>query len=79
MNFILTIIVCSAIHQSCLQPMVRMDKTFETWSLCMKEGYKDSLQIVEKLGDQTLNELHTVIKFTCTPKKPKRTPTETGA
>ena len=78
MNFILTIIVCSAIHQSCLQPMVRMDKTFNTWADCMREGYKDSTQIMEELGDRTLNDLHTVIKFTCTIKKTKK-PTETGA
>ena len=78
MNFILTIIVCSAIHQSCLQPMVRMDKTFNTWADCMREGYKDSTQIMEELGDNTLNDLQTVIKFTCTTKKVKK-PTETGA
>ena len=78
MNFILTIIVCSAIHQSCLQPMVRMDKTFDTWANCMRGGYEDSAQIMEELGDRTLNDLHTVIKFTCTTKKVKK-PTETGA
>ena len=78
MNFVLTVIVCSAIHQACLQPMVRMDTTFDIWADCMRAGYKDSTEIMKELGDKTLNDLQTVIKFTCTTKKVKK-PTETGA
>ena len=78
MNFVLTVIVCSAIHQACLNPMVRMDTTFNTWANCMRAGYEDSTEIMKELGDRTLNDLQTVIKFTCTTKKVKK-PTETGA
>jgi hypothetical protein len=78
MNIVLTIIVCSAVHHACLQPMVRMDKTFDTWADCMRAGYKDSMEIMEDLGDRTLNDLQTVIKFTCAPKIEKKHK-ETGA
>ena len=44
----------------------------------MRAGYKDSTEIMKELGDKTLNDLQTVIKFTCTTKKVKK-PTETGA
>ena len=64
MKIILTMIVCSAIYQSCLEPMERSTK-YVTWADCMRAGYEDSLKIMQQLGDAQLNSYQTYIKFVC--------------
>ena len=73
MKIILTMLVCSAVYQSCLEPMVRVER-FDTWADCMRAGYNDSLEIIQELGDISLNSNQTFIKFYCSDKpleKPK--------
>ena len=73
MKIILTMIVCSAVYQSCLEPMERPGR-YATWADCMRAGYSDSLIIMRQLGDAQLNSYHTYIKFVCSQKavvKPK--------
>ena len=73
MKIILTMIVCSAVYSSCLEPMERPTK-YVTWADCMRAGYEDSLEIMQQLGDAQLNGYQTYIKFVCTKKpvvKPK--------
>ena len=64
MKIILTMIVCSAVYQSCLEPMER-SKRHATWAECMRGGYEDSLEIMRQLGDAQLNSYQTYIKFVC--------------
>jgi len=73
MKIILTMIVCSAVYSSCLEPMERPTK-YVTWADCMRAGYEDSLEIMQQLGDAQLNGYQTYIKFVCSEKpvvKPK--------
>jgi len=73
MKIILTMIVCSAMYQSCLTPMER-PTTYISWADCMRAGYSDSLEIMRQLGDAQLNSYQTYIKFVCSEKpvvKPK--------
>ena len=73
MKIILTMIVCSAVYNSCLEPMER-GKRYATWADCMRAGYEDSLKIMRQLGDAQLNSYQTYIKFVCSEKpvvKPK--------
>ena len=73
MKIILTMIVCSAVSSSCLEPMERPTK-YVTWADCMRAGYEDSLEIMQQLGDAQLNGYQTYIKFVCSEKpvvKPK--------
>ena len=73
MKIILTMIVCSAMYQSCLTPMERSTK-YVSWADCMRAGYSDSLEIMRQLGDAQLNSYQTYIKFVCSEKpvvKPK--------
>ena len=67
MKLILTLVVCSAVHASCLHPMVRVDSTYTNWADCMRAGYEDSLKMMTELGDDRLNEMQTFIKFVCAP------------
>ena len=73
MKIILTMIVCSAVYSSCLEPMERSTK-YVSWADCMRAGYEDSLEIMQQLGDAQLNGYQTYIKFVCSEKpvvKPK--------
>ena len=66
-------VVCSAIYNSCLEPMERSTK-YVSWADCMRAGYQDSLEIMQQLGDAQLNHYQTYIKFVCSQKtilKPK--------
>ena len=67
MKIILTMIVCSAMYQSCLEPIERVER-FDTWADCMRGGYGDSLEIMKQLGDAQLNSYQTYIKFVCSNK-----------
>ena len=67
MKIILTMLVCSAVYQSCLEPMERVER-FDTWANCMRGGYEDSLEIMKQLGDAQLNSYQTYIKFVCSNK-----------
>ena len=67
MKIILTMIVCSAMYQSCLTPMERSTK-YVSWADCMRAGYEDSLEIMQQLGDAQLNSYQTYIKFVCSEK-----------
>ena len=64
MKIILTMIVCSALGGKCLEPIQRMDR-YNTWADCMRAGYKDSLLIMQNLGDVTINSTQTYVKFVC--------------
>jgi hypothetical protein len=73
MKIILTMIVCSAIYGSCLEPRERPIR-YVSWADCMRAGYEDSLEIMRQLGDAQLNSYQTYIKFVCSNKsviKPK--------
>ena len=67
MKIILTMLVCSAVYQSCLEPMERVER-FDTWAECMRGGYEGSLEIMRQLGDAQLNSYQTYIKFVCSNK-----------
>ena len=67
MKIILTMLVCSAMYQSCLEPIERVER-FDTWADCMRGGYEDSLEIMKQLGDAQLNSYQTYIKFVCSNK-----------
>ena len=64
MKIILTMIVCSSVYSSCLEPMERSTK-YVTWADCMRAGYADSLLIMRNLGDVTINSTQTYVKFVC--------------
>jgi hypothetical protein len=73
MKIILTMIVCSAIYSSCLEPRERPTR-YVSWAECMRAGYQDSLKIMQQLGDAQSNAYQTYIKFVCSERpivKPK--------
>ena len=63
-KFILGLIMCSSVYQTCLPPYEWPNK-FNSHYECMIFGYKESIRKAEEIGPKDINELGTIIKFYC--------------
>ena len=76
MNFVLNLIMCSAVSNSCLPPHRYPDLFVDGYS-CMIAGNYESIAKLEEIGYEDVNKNKIFIKFLCTeeavvpPKKPK--------
>ena len=71
MKIALTLIICSALSQTC-DPPFKTNMTFDNLHDCMRQGFIDGLQLMDVMGEQYINKNQTIIKFTCRPiKQPK--------
>jgi hypothetical protein len=76
MNFVLNLIICSALSNSCLPPY-RYPNLFDDGYSCMIAGNYKSIKKLEEIGKEEVNKNKIFIKFLCTeevivpPKKPK--------
>jgi len=76
MNFVLNLIMCSAVSNSCLPPY-RYPDLFNDGYSCMIAGNYESMKKLEEIGYEDVNKNKIFIKFLCTeeavvpPKKPK--------
>lgn len=64
MNFILTLIICSAVDGTCL-PMYEEKKPFKDFYDCILAGNFKSIIELERLGRPTVNENKLYIKYGC--------------
>ena len=64
MKFILGLIICSSVHQTCLPPH-EWHETFNTHYECMMFGYEESIRKAKEIGPKGVNEYRTIIKFYC--------------
>ena len=55
MNFVLTMIICSATTGTCLPPF-RLDNFYKDGYDCMLDGYKMSLEKTEEIGREEINK-----------------------
>ena len=74
MNFILTMILCSATSGTCMPPF-QVDKFYKDGYDCMIDGYKMSLQHTEELGRDDVNKYNIYIKFGCNENHTNKTTT----
>ena len=76
MNFVLNLIMCSALSNTCLPPYRYPDLFVDGYS-CMIAGNQESIIKLEEIGYEDVNENKIFIKFLCTeeavvpPPKPK--------
>ena len=66
MKILLTLIICSQVAGTCLEPY-EWPKTFDTQYDCLMFGYEESLKKMEELGPEDVNKYNMYIRFTCTP------------
>ena len=66
MKILLSLIICSQVAGTCLDPYTWPD-TFDTQYDCLMFGYKESIVKMEEIGSQDVNKYNMFIKFYCTP------------
>ena len=68
MKILLSLIICSQVAGSCLEPYP-WPETFNTQYDCMIFGYEESLKKMQEIGRTEVNKYNMYIKFTCTPEQ----------
>jgi|TARA_B110000971_G_scaffold175341_1_gene180565 hypothetical protein len=64
MKILLTIIMCSAVADTCLTPFT-FDEPYNSTYECMIDGYTKALEKTIELGKEDVNEYDIYIKFMC--------------
>ena len=72
MKFLLSMIICSQVAGTCLDPYPWPDK-FNTQYDCLMFGYKESIVKLEELGPKDVNQYNMFIKFYCSPVESTKT------
>lgn len=63
MKIVLVMIFCSAMYDSCQDPV--SVSQHNSWYDCMNAGYQEALDKTKQIGRQTVNKELIYIKFTC--------------
>ena len=66
MKILLTLVLCSQIQQTCLQPFP-WPETFNTQYDCLTFGYEESMKKMKEIGSEEINKHNMFVKFYCTP------------
>ena len=64
MKFLLTIIMCSSVAQTCLTPHTFIE-TYEDSYDCLMNGYSKSIEKMEEIGREEINKHGIYLKFDC--------------
>ena len=68
MKFLLTLIICSQVAGTCLDPY-EWPESFDSQYDCMMFGYQESANKIKEVGRQEVNQYNMYIKFYCTPEE----------
>ena len=66
MKIILSLIICSQVAGTCLEPF-QWPKGFDTQYDCLMFGYEQSIVKMQQIGPADVNKYNMFIKFYCTP------------
>jgi len=58
------LVICSAVSGLCDKGWEK-NATFPDWDSCMRQGYVDSLQVLDIMGTDYVNANKSFIKFYC--------------
>ena len=64
MKFILALVICSQVQQTCLPPYQWPEK-FNSHYDCMIFGYEEAVRKAREMGREHVNRDGTIIKFFC--------------
>ena len=70
MKFVLSMILCSSVNGTCLEPYPMPDQYDDLYS-CLIGGYTKSIIKTEEIGIEEINEHKIFIKFYCQEIKPE--------
>jgi len=68
MKILLSLIICSQVAGTCLEPY-EWPTRFDTQYDCMVFGYEESLKKMQEIGKTEVNKYNMYIRFTCTPEQ----------
>ena len=68
MKFILALVICSQVQQTCLPPY-QWPETFNSQYDCLMFGYEESMSKMEEIGRAEINKHGMFVKFYCTPQQ----------
>ena len=66
MKFLLSIIICSQVAGTCMDPYPWPTK-FDSQYNCLIEGYEQSIVKMKEMGSTEVNKYNIFIKFYCMP------------
>ena len=66
MKFLLSLIICSQVANTCMPPY-QWPEQFDNSYDCMMYGYEESMNKMREIGKSESNENGIFIRFTCTP------------
>ena len=66
MKFLLTIFLCSTVANTCLTPHTFTQLYDDSYD-CLMDGYVKSINKMEQIGREEINEYGIYMKFDCTP------------
>tara|TARA_R110001592_G_scaffold10073_1_gene52495 strand:+ start:379 stop:615 length:237 start_codon:yes stop_codon:yes gene_type:complete len=64
MNILLTIVMCSSVANTCLEPFTFEEIYYDSYS-CMVDGYKKSMEKTIEIGSESINQHGIYLKFDC--------------
>ena len=64
MKFILSMIMCSSVYNSCLPPH-NLPELYNSHYECMIAGYEEAIKKAKEIGPKEVNKYGTIIKFMC--------------
>ena len=66
MKILLSLIICSQVANTCMEPYPWPEQ-FNTTYDCMMFGYEESMSKMIEIGREEVNKHNIYIKFTCNP------------
>ena len=66
MKILLSLVICSQVAGTCLEPY-SWPKTFNSQYDCLMFGYEESINKMKEIGSEDVNKYNMFIKFYCTP------------
>ena len=68
MKILLSLVICSQLAGSCLEPY-EWPTRFDTQYDCLMFGYEESIKKMKEIGRADVNQYNMFVKFYCTPDK----------
>ena len=67
MKYFLLLWVCSAFNASCIVPPITIPDSFNSHNECVREGYKQGLNVFKAIDQKTAEEQRLFVAFNCKP------------
>ena len=65
MKFVLSMILCSGLANSCLEPLPITDVYYDDWQSCIVAGYEESIKKSNEVDTTDFNQYKLFLKFIC--------------